>query len=329
MNIHPPIFLLVDISSSYYFTLPVLNRDIPIDKIKDIIKLIFELMDNDNILFSTLEYDNSDLLHKIILNYFNSIVSISKDEYINNINAVYNYHKFMINNFSGDFYKHLPNNLSQYLQIEVSNNDELHNHISNGIKYNVGNTSYKTFCKDCLKSFEINTQFKINNVSLVNINESFFDVYVIYIQSLKTSLVLVNVDFECLKIILYINDFTLVKKINDCTLYIRNSIEDMIHLCKFNSVCDVRLELDKIINDSATEFDLIISFITNNFNITNNIDDKINSTILINKIINDLELIIDSKLSFTKRVSQYLEKFNIKKKRMSDGIYYYGLKLIE
>jgi len=78
----------------------------------------------------------------------------------------------------------------------------------------------------------------------------------------------------------------------------------------------------------------IENFIKSNYNITNNINDKIKSSVL-NEIINtyiyndrlhNTSIINNTNsISFRNKLSNYLLNIGLHKKRFSDGIYYYGL----
>ena len=78
-----------------------------------------------------------------------------------------------------------------------------------------------------------------------------------------------------------------------------------------------------------SEFDFIKSFINNRYKINNDIQYKIKASKILNIIEDYLKYNISEfktgKISFRNKLSKYLLELGLKKKRFTDGFYYYGL----
>lgn len=92
-------------------------------------------------------------------------------------------------------------------------------------------------------------------------------------------------------------------------------------------------EINKILDITNTYIDLyknvnndefkIKEYITSNYNIDNDINNKIKFTNLFNSIVASLE--ISNPNSLKNQLSQYLKNLGLNKKRYNDGYYYYGI----
>jgi hypothetical protein len=128
---------------------------------------------------------------------------------------------------------------------------------------------------------------------------------------------------------------------NKCEI-IDNSIESIINKLFDGYMYDDDKELEKRLAalntlcegdekelKNNTEFGLIKEFIESRYEITNKLDDKLKAKDILYMI--EDYLIYSSKgfnkgnLSFRNKLSKYLLKMGLKKKRFSDGFYYYGL----
>jgi hypothetical protein len=83
---------------------------------------------------------------------------------------------------------------------------------------------------------------------------------------------------------------------------------------------------------TKTEFENIKDFITNSYDINDNINYKIKASDILTIIENyysetNNTNFIQGDISFRNKLSKYLTDLGLKKKRLSDGIYYFGLVL--
>jgi len=69
------------------------------------------------------------------------------------------------------------------------------------------------------------------------------------------------------------------------------------------------------------------TFISCNYNITDDINDKMKASELFNEIYKFLK--IEEKINIRNKLTNFLLDIGLKKKRYNDGIYYYGLHKIK
>ena len=86
---------------------------------------------------------------------------------------------------------------------------------------------------------------------------------------------------------------------------------------------------ENIIHDTIDERELVYKFIKNTYDITESVENKVKASDLCEKVEYYLEYNIDGfkkgRVSFRNRLSKYLLDIGLKKKRFTEGFYYYGL----
>jgi hypothetical protein len=122
-------------------------------------------------------------------------------------------------------------------------------------------------------------------------------------------------------------------KLFDILVVDNQQLSDYIITTFDNKIFDNSNEINKILDIVSTYIDLyknsnndefkIKEYITCNYNIDNDINNKIKFTNLFNSITTDLE--ISNPNSLKNHLSQYLKNLGLNKKRFNDGYYYYGI----
>jgi len=104
---------------------------------------------------------------------------------------------------------------------------------------------------------------------------------------------------------------------------------------KFNERLEMFKKLtteEKVIENEIDEKILVQKYMTDTFNITENLEDKLKASYICELVENYLEYNISGfkpgNISFRNKLSKYLLDMGLKKKRFGDGFYYYGLKFI-
>lgn len=162
----------------------------------------------------------------------------------------------------------------------------------------------------------------------------------IYLQSI----VIENPDKDTLYVIRNCSEYGFIELFTLCchktNIELSEFIKSQFHQHLFNDIVEIN---DKISTTSSfidfnnlhinknkediNEEKIVKDFIKYNFNITNNIEDKMKASDLCNLLVQSPAINIDkSKLNgFRNRLSNYLLSIGLKKKRYNDGYYYYGI----
>jgi hypothetical protein len=200
----------------------------------------------------------------------------------------------------------------------INTTEKLSNNYNNNDDNNSGYSSFTT-----LKS---NNHYRKKLLVLLNY------------YTLKTVIVEYSVDYEI--IVTQFIEFGFIKLVlinisnNESEILINNLYNNI----QFDSIEEINKKLlitaeyislyTKLNSDNVNnEENQIQEFIKLNYEINNNIEDKIKFTDIFNLIINSSIIDLDkTKLGgLYNRLSEYLKKIGLKKKRYSDGYYYYGL----
>lgn len=166
----------------------------------------------------------------------------------------------------------------------------------------------------------------------------------------RTIYVLINVD-NCMKTVTWVNppseDIKAIRNNPECGFSIlfqmttdRPKIIEYITSMLDNASIYPELFYDqlvqignniKILSDSDNigadnEETLVAQYINDNYDITNSISDKIKASVLADIIKTHVFYdALHNPATFTSRISKYLKKMGLEKKRFNDGFYYYGL----
>ncbi len=165
-----------------------------------------------------------------------------------------------------------------------------------------------------------------------------FTVYILYCNSLNMSIIYnkdssdstyeniiknINNDIKDLE---YIECFELISE------NIVNQLNNYFEKANFDNIEDLKTKVNsfKILNnitlpEQKSEKELVIGFINQNYNLSNEPNKKMKSSIIQDEIEKGLNLFVKDKNAFSKRISSYLLELKLNKKRYSDGIYYYGI----
>lgn len=168
-----------------------------------------------------------------------------------------------------------------------------------------------------------------------------FTYSIMYNLKYNKSFVLKNPTDEEMELIKNIDNYGFVNLTNIQTnnSEIIELVKSNFSLCEFNSISEFNLKLNafsenieyiskhvNVTNNYANEEGKVKSFIKYNFSIDNNIDNRMKSSVLYDKIINSKIIAKEDISSFKIRLAKYLQDIGLEKKRYSDGIYYYGIK---
>lgn len=162
----------------------------------------------------------------------------------------------------------------------------------------------------------------LNNQESGLVQKNKLDVKLCYILFVaNTCVVLENEKYNISELL---ENFTDIKLVENCT---STPFKEFLHKRVFNSFeeCEsmyntLKSTLPKETIDTLIE-NQIKNYINWNYQITDNVSDRIKVLELYNLIKTEYDCIIDSR-----QFSKILLKLNLKKKRYQDGIYYYGLK---
>ena len=156
-----------------------------------------------------------------------------------------------------------------------------------------------------------------------------YNIDIVYSLSEKKALVLVNKPSDIVKDICEgFPEFTYICGKNGVSATEKCEIEDKIHMVNFGSIDLVKNSLEEIGQQQMSEAEKIKGYINTNYTINDDVANRINATTLMETIAKGLGITIDAnKHGFTKRIAEYMDQLGCKKKRYSDGIYYYGLVL--
>ena len=155
--------------------------------------------------------------------------------------------------------------------------------------------------------------------SLIPKTEHVKECYILFLCN--TCVVLEN---ESYNIDSLLENFKDIKLIDKC---VTTPFKDFLHKKVFNNFIECKSMYDTLKSTLPKEtIDTLIenqvkNYINWNYNITENVSDRIKALELYNLIKKEYNCTIDSR-----QFSKILLKLNLKKKRYQDGIYYYGLK---
>jgi hypothetical protein len=159
--------------------------------------------------------------------------------------------------------------------------------------------------------------------------------YIIYNSIYKFSYVLKNVQKTDIDFIVKeFSDYELVKHYDNLSHDHIEQLEKFI-LCKEFDTKDILIKkidaLDNLFNISSqqvvskTNMSFVIGYIKENYIIDDNKKNIVKSSSITEDIEKNLKLVIDDLVKFRKDLSKILLELGLKKKRLSDGIYYYGI----
>lgn len=184
---------------------------------------------------------------------------------------------------------------------------------------------------DCIYKL-VNEKDNITNTEDIN----YLPTYIIYNNLYNTSLV-INENADTIKLIE--NDFpefTVVDKLMDLSDNNSLNIHNFFHKKMFDSIEDIKSKIESFrvlysIKDDSnlfkdyTEKEEVIMIINRLYDQNTNPSDKIKATELYSRIEHLSKPENQGNLAFRKRVARYLIEIGLTRKRVSDGIYYYGL----
>jgi hypothetical protein len=150
--------------------------------------------------------------------------------------------------------------------------------------------------------------------------------YLIYINYYNTSIILKNEDYDITNLIKNYSDFILIEH---CEQEKLEKLTEFLHKRTFNSIEDfknvynsLKSNLPRETTDSVMEFK-VKNYIYSKYKITTDVCDRQKASEFYNKVKKDIQFTFDSR-----QFSQILLNLGLQKKRYQDGIYYYGLKMI-
>jgi len=164
--------------------------------------------------------------------------------------------------------------------------------------------------------------------------KNFFKCAVLYCISQSIGIVVENENIIFIDyLIKNFKDFELVKTYNKLDKKELNNFKNYFHKRDFESL-EV---ISKKINSFESLFDInnekkidninieIEGFIRERYQIDNDKKNIMKATIILDTIISELQYFKEDKLKLSKIISSILLNMGLKKKRMADGIYYYGI----
>lgn len=217
-------------------------------------------------------------------------------------------------------------------------------------------------CKITVKNYILKTNFtNYENEILAynerNINTSYFlndqnnknDMYIcsiIYNLKFNKSFVITNPSVDELHYIDAIDtnkyQFINLLNIKSNNKEILKFIQDQFHVANFNSIEDLNKKL-KVLSENLeyildhmntnniyfNEEMRVKEFMKFHYRIDNDINNRMKSSVLHDAII-EAKIVKEQNIpSFKVRLAKYFQDMGLKKKRYSDGIYYYGIKIFE
>ena len=217
-------------------------------------------------------------------------------------------------------------NLSMSAILDLANKAERENnsqfHCLTGITTN--SFSINRF----MSSSSSSSSSKPNTVEVTSyISVETYNIDIVYSLSEKKALVLVNKHSDIVKDICEgFPEFSYICGKNNVSTTEKCEIEDKIHMVNFGSPDLVKNSLEELGQQQISEAEKIKGYINTNYTINDDVANRINATTLMETIAKGLGITIDAnKHGFTKRIAEYMDQLGCKKKRYSDGIYYYGL----
>lgn len=229
------------------------------------------------------------------------------------------------------------------------------------IENNVSNTNNNEPVKNDIKIFKpqiIKSQFTenkiIDNFKPLNFDSTNNSYYVISNDWISQNIYNdINIKFKPITFVLYnittnkgividfdvsniyiVSDFVIIKKYLELSEELFDNLNKMFNNKEFLDKDDYEKKVLSFevlygfniqTKNAYKEKTIIMNYLKENYDISEDINKRMKASIIIEYIQRDLFLDISNKLEFSKKVSQYLLELNLKKKRFSDGIYYYGI----
>lgn len=295
-----------------------------------------------------------DLLQKVYLDMdieviiYNTLLNISNEEFIELLNIFQNIQtRFNSCNYTiEDLYENLKSEIESFITCHRNHKNYLHTSKSLKEKYiptldnefNGANgvDGADFFCPVC--PVNIDTTYNIlPNDSNEYTQKTSKNLYCNYTNNDKSQhyIILYSKYYNTSVMYKYENNnFKILSdEFNDIIYYDNIKIHDdkIFHKRVFDSFKDFETLLKSIrYLDTNSDYKiktLITKYLNDNYEISSDIKYKIKSSILydnISKIVSNNNNISDSKLN-TKMVSNYLIQYGLKRRRFSDGYYYYGI----
>ena len=267
-----------------------------------------------HIIINTLSdiYDMVDISNNITI-YDYSYYKID-DLLLNQINKSFFFKLNQIDSFNSDIKKVIEYN-------KFLNKNGLHT-------LDLSHVKQPPFYDNDIKLIDYNESDITNDINnIITDNSSNKIVYIFYIRSCKKPVILVNYDLSIINLIKYeFYDLLYITTLNNVDAISLFNLENYIHLNTYENIDEINQDIEKWYYTPPINLKTrIIEFINSKFLITNIISDRIHSNKLIDIINEDLNNINTDELN--KNLADYLCELGINKKRYSDGIYFYGLKI--
>jgi len=264
-----------------------------------------------------ISYFQIELLNK------NKIIKLQKWNEI--MNLKYNFTKMKnINDNNNSNHKYLKDFYGN--QIPNDKKDEVLIDYQNFIEYNkkINEISFKYTGK-------INTEYDINEK--VDVYQNKYNKILVYNENSQMSFIIDNPDKYDLQLLEsnicgYKKYFEFENDEIDSNINI--TLISLFHKKYFDdekSLIDKIKLFKELFNIDDTLKRDVKTFISCNYNITNDINDKMKASELFNEIYKFLK--IEEKINIRNKLTNFLLDIGLKKKRYNDGIYYYGLHKIK
>lgn len=215
------------------------------------------------------------------------------------------------------------------------------------VPYNFEYDSLKPAFYDTCCSFESeknNNENEKNNETNENKKEHELNIFVLLNTKFLQTIVLTNPSSEMLYVMDNHIEYGFVKLFNVFKINedIENFINNAFNKIQFNTIEEINTKLIKMShyiefsnkltnsnNETITEETQVKKYIKNNYDIDNDINNKMKASTLHDNIINSKQINIESSKinGFKTRLSKYLKDLGLEKKRYNDGYYYYGIQL--
>ena len=185
-----------------------------------------------------------------------------------------------------------------------------------------------------LHSFEPIQFAEIKSVNKIIFEKINFDIirnHVLYIKSINT-VVVMNDEYDFLSLSKDFSDIIYIGEIdnNSANVFHKQSFNDLKSFNRmFNHVKNTTKNQKTL--ETNNNFNVLKEYITTTYNVTENESQRVKSSILYNEFIKNVKENSSIKDDVTFSIQWFsngLHKIGLKKKRYSDGFYYYGLSLV-
>jgi hypothetical protein len=242
-------------------------------------------------------YDNKDIFNLTELKN-NNENSNEKKNFINTIN-----NNFLNNNENSNIIK--PCNIESYNFYYLNDDNDNYNYLYNNYE-NIINNKEILYIISNTKSLITFIEYNLTDKHIEFLNNNNYGFNIEFKKEIfENNNIKNNNIFDMINNKYYEN----LDELNACVLNTKNLFENNIEI--------------------YNEEEKVTKIIKNIYKITDNINDKIKASELFEKIYNELiyfqNIKIKNKITFRNRFSKYLINMKLKKKRFSDGFYYYGL----